>query len=252
MARGSKKKKSKVSTFILIVLILAAIGVAAYLAYHMYGEFKTESLYREVAEQDEKDLVKKYDNMIGWLKVKGTDIDYPVVRAPKSNKNFYLTHDIDGNFSYNGCLFVDPATDMIESYHAIIFGHHMSSGAMFGKLDNYKDQEYADKHKKAVFTKWFKDGTYDKGTYKVYAAYACDIQDKWSYLDFVNIKDETKFNDYITQSKKKSVIKSDIEPKYGDEIITLSTCSYHIWRHGRLSPDGRFVVVFVKDNHKEG
>lgn len=81
----------------------------------------------------------------------------------------------------------------------------------------------------------------------MYSAYLCSVKDKWSYLDFVNITNEKDFNDYVKTSKKKSIIKSDVEPKYGDEIITLSTCSYHLW--GRERDDGRFVVVFVKDNH---
>lgn len=248
---GRAKKKGKGSTVLLIVLIIAAIGCAGWLAHHFYGQYETDSMYKKIADEEPEKVVKKYDNMIGWLTIKGIGVDYPVVRAPRSNPNYYLQHDINGDFSANGCLFIDPNSDLVESYHTIIYGHHMSSGAMFGKLDKYKDQDFADKHPKATFTKWFKDDTYDKGTYKLYAAYPCSIKDKWSYLDFVNITDETKFDDYVKQSKKKSVIKTNVTPKYGDDIITLSTCSYHVWRHGILSSEGRFVVVFVKDNHSE-
>ena len=249
---GKRMKRIKGRDVLLGFLIIAALVVAGWLAYHFYGEFKTESMYKDMKDETQEELTKKYKNMIGWLTVENTDIDYPVVRAPENNKNFYLDHDINGDWSINGCLFIDPRTDMIESYHTIIFGHHMANGTMFGRLNyQYEDTAEAKKHKTAEFTKWFKDGTYDQGEYKVYAAYPCSIQDKWSYLDFVNITNESEFDEYVKVSKEKSIIKSDVKPKYGDEMITLSTCSYHLWRWGRVDPNGRFVVVYVKDNHTE-
>ena len=121
---GKSKKKGKGSTVLLVILIRAAIGCAGWLAYHFYGQYETDSMYKKIAETEQEDVVKKYDNMIGWLKVKGIGVDYPVVRAPRSNPNYYLEHDINGDYSANGCLFVDPNSDMVESYHTIIYGHH--------------------------------------------------------------------------------------------------------------------------------
>ena len=90
---------------------------------------------------DYKNLYLKNTDIIGWLKIADTNIDYPVMQT--DNDTYYLTHDFDGNEDKNGCLFMDSKCDPVKpSTNLIIYGHHMKSGRMFGKLVNYKDSKY--------------------------------------------------------------------------------------------------------------
>ena len=230
-------------TVLLILLILIATVLSGYLVSHFYKLHLTSELYQEMAQEDKNDLKKKYKHMNGWLTIKGTNIDYPTMQPPKKDKNFYLYRDAKGKSSPSGSLFTDPYSDIALSSNIIIYGHHMSDGTMFCNLAKYQKQSYANKHSKATFRKWYKDGSTTKGTYKIFAAYKCTINDRDSYLDYANIQDEDTFNEYIKMSKRKSMISSKVKPEWGDEIITLSTCSYHVW-----GKNGRFVAVFVKEN----
>ena len=243
-----QQKKKTTYNVLLVILMLIAIGIGGWLAHHFYQINNNNQFYENLLHDEQKDVKKKYKNMNGWITVKNTKIDYPTMKPPKNNKNFYLDHDPDGNYNPAGSIFTDPYSNMELSSNIIIYGHHMPDGSMFGNLGKFEKQKYANKHNTATFRKWYSDGSTTKGTYKVYAALKCSAREEHNYLNYADIQDETKFNDYIKYLKKNNLIKTKIKPQYGDELITLSTCSYHIWRNGWMDRSGRFVVVFVKEN----
>ena len=83
--------------------------------------------------------------IVAWLTIDGTNIDYPV--AQHSDNNYYLHHLFTGEWNSSGCLFMDcnNQTD-ISDRHTIIYGHHMDNGTMFQNLMGYKDQSFYDGH----------------------------------------------------------------------------------------------------------
>lgn len=87
-------------------------------------------------------------DLIAWVNVEGTSIDYPIMRAPKDDPTFYLHHDIYRDYSVYGVPYLD--TERSESgqaiFNAIIYGHHMDNGSMFSDFASYSDEDYAREH----------------------------------------------------------------------------------------------------------
>ena len=124
----------------------------------------------------------------------------------------------------------------------IFYGHHMKDGTMFNNLLNYDDPEYAKAHD-TIEVDYVNGG---KKSYRVFAYGKTDALKKgFNVYDYVNIQNKGDFNAYIKGVKSMTKKDTGITPKWGDNIITLSTCSYH-------SEEGRYVVVAVeiKDDSK--
>ncbi|MCR5701228.1 MAG: class B sortase [Lachnospiraceae bacterium] len=180
-------------------------------------------------------------DFVGWIKIKDTNIDYPVMFTPDDDElgQHYIHLDFDEEYSSAGLPFIDgscmvyPATDNI-----IIYGHNMNSGKMFHDIMKYEDKDFYESHKTFDF-----DTIYGEGTYEVVAAFYSQIypedSDEFKYYRFVNAGDESEFNDYVENIKKLSIIDTGVDVKYGDKLVTLSTCAYHV-------KDGRFAVVAQK------
>lgn len=183
-----------------------------------------------------KSLYKKNKNLIGWIKIDDTNIDYPVMKSVNGNGNFYLDHDYDGKDDRNGTLFMDDACDPTgPSDNLIIYGHNMKSGLMFGQLDSYKSEAFYQNHKRVRF-----DTIYSEGIYEVAFAFQSRLYSEaeitFKYYQFIEPNSQEEFDSGIRQMQELSLYDTDTEIEYGDQLLTLSTCDYD-------EENGRFVVV---------
>ena len=81
-----------------------------------------------------QDLYLQNNDMVGWIKVEDTKINYPIMQS-KDNPNFYLKHGFDKSYTDYGCPYVQESCDMeLPSDNIIIYGHHMNDGSMFAGL----------------------------------------------------------------------------------------------------------------------
>ena len=114
----------------------------------------------------------------------------------------------------------------------------MKSGAMFGDLKRYLDEDYWQAHKQIVF-----DTIYEKGTYEIFAVCLAEVQyqnsKEFRYYDFIQADSEEEFNDYLDHIIQLSVFTGTELPAYGDELLTLSTCN-------SFAEDGRLFLVAKK------
>ena len=80
-------------------------------------------------------------NMVGWLTIDDTKIDYPIMQGEDNNE--YLNKDPFGDYSLSGSIFLDSRnnSDFTDDY-SLIYGHHMENHKMFGDLDLYKNQTF--------------------------------------------------------------------------------------------------------------
>ena len=184
-----------------------------------------------------KKLLNQYKNLIGWVKIDDTNIDYPVMQT--SDNEYYLKRDLDGNNDKNGCIFMDKDCDVLKpSTNFIIYGHHMKSGNMFGKLDKYEDVSYYEKHPYIQF-----DTIYEKGIYQVMYVFRSRVyrEDEivFKYYQFIDANGEQEFNSYMKEMAAMSFYDTGVTAEYGDQLLTLSTCDYQ-------ETNGRFVVVAKK------
>lgn len=182
-------------------------------------------------------LLNKNKKLIGWLKIDDTNIDFPVMQT--SDNEYYLNHNLNQEYDRNGTIFMDKDCDVLKpSTNYIIYGHHMKSGKMFGKLDKYQDQKYCEEHKYIQF-----DTIYEKGTYEVMYVFRSRVYSEeeivFKYYQFIDADGEQQFDSYMEEMASMSLFDTGVTAEYGDQLLTLSTCDYQ-------EKNGRFVVVAKK------
>ncbi len=188
------------------------------------------------------------EDSVGWLKIDGTVIDYPIMQTP-TDEQYYLNRDFNGKYSAYGCIFADTDSTigtgtLAEDYtdgtspgtNILLHGHNMKNGTMFGSLDKYKDKAYGQSHSIIKFSSLYEDREY-----KVCAVFLSQIfkknqTDVFKYYKFYNADTEEEFNNFYTNIKQMSLYDTGVDASFGDEFITLSTCAYHV-------DNGRLVVV---------
>lgn len=89
--------------------------------------------------------------VLGWINVYGTNIDYPLVQAKDNEK--YLNKDSKGEFAATGAIFLDARNNpKFEDFNTIIYGHHVENGVMFGDVAKFADQDFLTSIVTVVYT----------------------------------------------------------------------------------------------------
>ena len=195
----------------------------------------TEPTEEETYSVQYDELFQQNPDMVGWIKIEDTKINYPVMQS-KDNPNFYLKHGFDKSYTDYGCPYVQENCDMeLPSDNLIIYGHHMNDGTMFAGLMKFKDKSFWEKHKTISF-----DTLTDRQTYEVIAVFKTvvytDSPESFKYYQFINAETDEDFTAYVEKCKKLSLYETGITAEYGDKLLTLSTCEYS-------RTNGRLVVV---------
>lgn len=203
----------------------------------------SETLDRSVATKDEngmllcyKDIYEMNSDTVGWLKMEGTEIDYPVMQTPNS-ASYYLYRDFDKKESQRGSIFAWEAADINEpSDNITMFGHNMADGSMFAALNAYTEKEAWEKNSLIFF-----DTLNEFHTYKIFAVFktTTTVGKGFSYHKFVDAANEEEFNEFVSTCKELAFYDTGITPVYGDKLICLSTCEYTL-------ENGRLVVAAVR------
>lgn len=133
------------TSFLLIILLI--VIYCMYDNYWVYSHTLDDSLlkYKPTAEGYDPDESPITDDMVAWLTIDGTNIDYPVMQADDNVK--YLNTDPFGKYSLSGSIFLDTRSspDFTDDY-SLIYGHHMEYGKMFGALDEFLNEDYLREH----------------------------------------------------------------------------------------------------------
>ena len=161
------------------------------------------------------DLLSMNSECFGWISIAGTNINYPVMHTP-DNSQKYLNKNFYGEYSLSGVPFLDSRCST-DSKNLIIYGHHMNNGTMFADLCNYTSSSYRDEHKAVVLET--KDGV---SAYTVFSVLKVKSDDEW--YRFTSALTENRYNSMVEYAKEKSIYETGIAPKYGQQILTLSTC----------------------------
>lgn len=261
------KRWDKRFCILLLTFFVSGIVTVWYTADHFLQKQRAEALQKELLQQKqpeasheeeadvpEPEILPEYEelyaqnhDLVGWLSIEGTNIDYPVMQTPE-DETYYLTLDFYGNADKNGCLILD--TDSVAgtgtasadyedgtapSTNLIIHGHTMKSGAMFGRLQRYAEESYGKEHSILCF-----DSLYEKREYELISVFYSQVfyasEDVFKYYQFFQAETQEQFDDWYENIKQMSLYDTGVSAEYGDEFLTLSCCSYQV-------EDGRFVVV---------
>lgn len=176
-------------------------------------------------------------DLVGWIKIEGTRIDYPVMQTSVDNKDYYLRRNFDKEDSTQGCIYVREECDVFApSDNLTLYGHNMKDGSMFAALHKYQDKATWENNSLIFF-----DTLYEYHVYKIFSVFitTTSIGEGFSYHQMVEANSEEDFNEFIANCKELALYDTGITPVYGDKIICLSTCEY-------TQTNGRLVVAAVR------
>ncbi len=256
-AKHSKKSNNKFKKLVLLLLIIIFVCSIGYMCYYIYNNNKNKKdntdILSEVKidptqvteEKTEKmlkleELQKENNEIIGWLEIEGTNINYPVLQ--NSDNNFYLSHNYKKEKANTGSLFLDKDFDLVNgSSNYLIYGHRNTKGLMFEDLMKYAKEDFYKEHTKIKFTTNKEDSKYEIMAVFYSRVHYKSEKNVFRYYYFVNANNEQEYNDFVNNAKKVSIYDTGVNANYGDQLLTLSTCEYS-------QKDGRFVIVAKKIN----
>jgi sortase B len=188
-----------------------------------------------------EELYKLNPEVVGWIEIPNSSVNYPALQT--KDNSFYLNHDYMKNKSETGAIFVDYRYNLIKDGtpdNTIIYGHNTLDGTFFGALHQYKKLNYIKTHPIIKF-----NTLYEENQYKIFACFFANVEPEhdngvvFDYHNRILFSSEADFKSFYDEVMKRSYYNTDVDVKYGDELLTLSTCSLEI-------DNARFVIVARK------
>jgi len=199
-------------------------------------ETKEETSTKQENVEDEINIEELYNinnDLVGWLKIDNTSIDYPVMQT-KNRPNYYLRRNFYKEYSIMGTPYIAEQCDLNKSDNLIIYGHHINGNKMFGELEKYKKEAFYKNH--SIIKFYTKDELQE---YKIISVFKTVAHTGFEYYKYYYFKNESEFNTFIEKCKKLAFYNIEDTASYGDKLITLSTCEYS-------QENGRLVVIAKK------
>lgn len=179
-------------------------------------------------------LYELNSDTVGWIEIPGTTIAYPVVQSPY-HADFYLRKNFNKVGAACGTIYVRELCDVFRpSDNVTIYGHNMiSNGTMFADLHLYEQESFWKDNRYVHF-----DTLYEYHSYEIFSVFitTADLAEGFNYHLFDDALDAQEYDGFVAKCKELSLYDTGITPKYGEKLITLSTCDKSI-------EDGRFVIV---------
>lgn len=181
-----------------------------------------------------RELYKTNNDMVGWMTIPGTKIDYPVMQ--REDEDYYLSHDFFHKENINGLLILDSNCDpYTPSYNLVVSGHNRKNGTIFSNLtEYYNNWRNWSAHKIIQF-----DSLMEQRTYVVFAAFfAADYAaNEEGFRYNANIRYRVDATQWLSEVRAYQLYDTEIDVEFGDEFLTLTTCN------SSKRKNGRFVVV---------
>lgn len=241
-----KKRILNIAIYLILFLILICSGFKLYFWYkdkknndetteQLKNNVKLEKIKKNNSNNEKyivdfKKLKSENSDVVAYIKVNNTNIEYPIVKT--SNNNFYLNHSFDKSKNSRGWIFADYKNKFDNTdKNIVIYGHNMRDESMFGSLKNILNEEWYNNAENKNITFLTEKENY---IYKVFSIYKIESEDYYIKTNFKNDEDYEKFLNTI---KNRSIKNFDINLNINDKIITLSTCAnnnkYRIVLHAK-------------------
>lgn len=182
---------------------------------------------------DLNSLKMENNDLIGWIKIDGSNINYPVMQ----NGNFYLRKNFYKRYSKLGTPYLADYCNIKTSDILTIFGHHINQGYMFADLIKYQSYDYYKNHKYIKFYT-LEDGITIENNYEVCFAFKVKAEN-YSYYSYTRFYDEKDLKEFVENCQSLSLYNTDTKFDLGNKFITLSTCEYS-------QDNGRMIVIGKK------
>jgi len=249
----AQPKQHPAKKFISRVITVVCLGVFIYAAYGLFDIFidyyqnrqllnnLQETFYDAASAEDAgeggstsdsirpgfDELLKQNSDVVGWITVDGTQIDYPILQADDNIQ--YLTRNYYQKDSRAGSIFLDYRNDihLHDERNIVVYGHRMKDGSMFQHLTKFLDEEFFEAHRTFEF-----DTLYDSYEAEIFAVY--NTLTDFNYIE-THFDSDEEYEQLLSDIQAASKFQSDVEVTADDSIITLSTCDYELDQNeGRL------------------
>jgi len=167
---------------------------------------------------DHDALLALNQHAVGYLQIPALNVLLPVVQG--DDNDYYLSHAITGESSKNGTLFIDCRNlEGIESQNAIIYGHNMKNGSMFGSLNKFKDAKFFSTGDNKYMYFYIQDKIYK---YEIYSVHETPATSSTYTTEF---QSSDAFFTYINTMIQASLHENPVDVYDDSRTITLSTCT---------------------------
>lgn len=176
------------------------------------NEENTDTKYKVDFEK----LKQMNNQIVAWLKVNGTKVEYPVVQA--EDNDYYLNHNLDKKYNVGGWVFADYRNKLDGTdKNIIIYGHNMKDGSMFGTLKSILTEDWYNNEQNYIIDLITEK---EEQKYEVFSVYQIKSEDYYIKTEFSN----EDFGKFVEKLRDRSVKDFNIEVTSEDSILTLSTC----------------------------
>ena len=245
------KKRKKVFKFFYLSLLLLCFGVFSFCLYKVFDWNKDNENIKKVSDDidkyveerkangeninppsDKEDDYFKYIKMdmlsadfdelskinsdtVGFIKVNGTNINYPVVQT--SDNDYYLNHAYDKNKNSAGWVFADYRNNMKKfDKNTIIYAHGRLNNTMFGSLKGILNSKWYN-NKDNYIVKF--STPYENTIWRVFSVYSVEAESYYITTSF-----DDNFDEFLKTIKNRSLKDFNTNVSSNDKILTLSTC----------------------------
>ena len=232
--KNEKKSDRKILTILFLIFLVLFIYSGIKVIRYLIDAKKNQNLIENMAEfifidNENKDNIDKYNvdfeslkqknsDAIAWIKVNGTNIEYPVVKT--TNNDYYLTHNFNKEYNSAGWIFADYKNKLDGTdKNLVIYGHNMRDDSMFGSLKRVINEEWYNNEDNRYITLIAESQTQ---IYEVFSVYQIEKEDYYIQTNFNN---ETEFSKFVDTLKKRSKKDFNVNVSSEDDILTLSTCA---------------------------
>ena len=219
-------KIKKLAIIIMISIFILILLICSYILIKNFWDLKetekdSTDLIKEVIEisphNEENQTVIDWEKLetinkdiIGWIKIDGTNINYPIM---KDLNLYYINHTYEKNYNKNGSIFTQTSNPF-EAQKTIIYGHNNQNGIMFSEIENFMNQEFFNKNQ--TFKIYTKSDIYDA---KIFSIYSIGVNEENKNIQNLS------FNESIEYYKNQSKFKVENQ-EITKNIVKISTCSY--------------------------
>lgn len=180
-------------------------------------------------------------DIVGWLRIPGTAIDYPIIHAPEWDPDYYLSHDVYGDYNPMGAIYLDCGSEgLFGGGNSVIFGHHWSApgNLMFEAVANYSDEGWAREHDTILVLN-------PDGETHVLSVQCADVVPGTEPVKRTTFSDHTDLMAYWQERFDASDMRLADAAAETDQLFMLVTCSYNFW------PNNERTVVFAVEDRTE-
>lgn len=230
MEKHAKRKNKKMIILSIlrivffIALVISIIYVVKWFVHNKQNKILEEKIFEAVIVEEDstykvdfKHLKEINEYVVCWLKVNGTQIEYPVVQA--KDNSYYLNRNLNHKYNNGGWIFADYKNKLDGTdKNIIIYGHNMRNKSMFGTLKDILKEEWYN-NKENYILDLVTESEYQK--YHVFSVYQIKTEDYYIETEFKN----NEFENFVEVLKNRSIKDFGIEVTKEDNILTLSTCA---------------------------